>query len=314
MAIKDKRRVSLGLFFWVAFILLVALLFFINKDNITTVIEKTGAKNIFQKKEQALPVSPEGDLLEIQNEIEKITAENDEQNSVDVAKSIKPKISSDNSIKHKKLDDKKEVKESRSNIVINNNKDKNSKKNNNTENVSSKKEYTTQLKKNNSESNTGKNIEKEKLVEANKQKKEIVKTEKRNIFFVHVEEDGKITKKKVTKEIAKTNSPMSEAIKELLKNVSIVEAKQGLRSFIPPDTKLLSAYVKNGTAFISLSEEFQFNHYGIEAYQAQLAQIVFTACEFQTVKNVQILIEGEHKNYLGGDGVWIGTPLSRESF
>ena len=45
-----KKNTSLGCFFWLAFILLVALLFFINKDNIARVFEKTNAVSIFQKR------------------------------------------------------------------------------------------------------------------------------------------------------------------------------------------------------------------------------------------------------------------------
>ena len=92
------------------------------------------------------------------------------------------------------------------------------------------------------------------------------------------------------------------------------EAKQGLRTLIPPDTKLRSAWVKDGVAFIDVSDEFQFNQYGIEGSLAQLSQVVFTATEFTTVKSVQFLIEGQKKEYLGAEGVWIGSPLSRTSF
>jgi spore germination protein GerM len=56
------------------------------------------------------------------------------------------------------------------------------------------------------------------------------------------------------------------------------------------------------------------NRYGIEGYAAQLKQIVYTATGYATVKDVQFLIEGEKREYLGGEGVYIGKPLSRASF
>lgn len=302
---KHKKKTSLGWFFWVAFILLVALLFFINKENISTVLEKTGAKNIFQKNEQNDAAKSETDLTEIQNEIEKITAEIQEDDSSDIAEERIAVSSSKKDSKPKHISSEKKA-EHKKNI-----------------NESSKK--TAGDKTNTSAAKTGGN---EKIGEIKQsgtvghsgnaqtgtQNNGAITTEKRNIFFVQVETDGRITQKKITREIAKTDSPMSEALAVLLQGVSTEEAKKGFRSFIPPDTKLLSAYVKNGTAFISFSEEFQFNRYGIEAYYAQLAQIVFTACEFSTVQNVQILIEGQHKDFLGGEGVWIGSPLSKESF
>jgi len=57
-----------------------------------------------------------------------------------------------------------------------------------------------------------------------------------------------------------------------------------------------------------------YNHYGIEGYAGQLKQVVYTATAFPTVQDVQILIEGSKRDYLGGEGVFIGKPLSRNSF
>ncbi len=74
MAKKSVKKASLGWFFWVAFIVLVALLFFINKDNIKSVLEKTNAKKIFQNQENSNETAIAPDLAQIQQEIEKITA------------------------------------------------------------------------------------------------------------------------------------------------------------------------------------------------------------------------------------------------
>jgi spore germination protein GerM len=61
-----------------------------------------------------------------------------------------------------------------------------------------------------------------------------------------------------------------------------------------------------------MSEEFQYNSYGREGYAAQLHQIVWTATEFSSVKNVQLLIEGRRMDWLN-EGIWIGNPLNRTS-
>ena len=79
-------------------------------------------------------------------------------------------------------------------------------------------------------------------------------------------------------------------------------------------TRLLGASVRNGVATLNFSSEFEFNRYGIEGLRGQLQQIVYTATAFQTVESVQFLIDGEKKEYLGSEGVWIGTPLRRSSF
>ena len=85
-------------------------------------------------------------------------------------------------------------------------------------------------------------------------------------------------------------------------------------SLIPEGTKLLGASVKNGVATLNFNENFEFNTIGVEGYIGQLMQIVYTATEFSTVKSVQFLIEGQHKDYLGSEGQWIGSPLARSSF
>ena len=85
-------------------------------------------------------------------------------------------------------------------------------------------------------------------------------------------------------------------------------------SLIPQGTKLMSARVDDGIAYLSFSEEFEFNTLGAEGYMGQLMQIVYTASNFSTVKSVQFLVEGEKKDYLGSEGQWIGSPLSKNSF
>jgi len=141
-----------------------------------------------------------------------------------------------------------------------------------------------------------------------------VPTRKATLFFVTIDADGRVLRKEVVREIPQTDSPLSETLLTLFKGTNGTESGKGLRSLIPQGTRLLSATVKDGVATLNLSEEFQFNQYGIEGYLGQLSQIVFTATAFSTVKSVQFLIDGQRREYLGAEGVWIGTPLSRDKF
>jgi spore germination protein GerM len=104
---------------------------------------------------------------------------------------------------------------------------------------------------------------------------------------------------------------MTDVIQALIGGPIAEEKSRGLISLIPPDTKLLSATVRGDTAYLSFSEDFQYNTYGVEGYAGQVRQIVFTATEFSNVKYVQILIEGRRVDFLG-EGVWIGSPLNRD--
>lgn len=136
---------------------------------------------------------------------------------------------------------------------------------------------------------------------------------KTSICFVAIDNDGPVIRKMVTRNVDKEN-PLKESLVSLLKGPTSNEISSGCRTLIPEGTKLYSVAVKNGTALINFSEEFEFNSYGVEGFLGQLMQIVFTATSFSTVNSVQILIEGKRKEYLGSEGVWIGTPLTKESF
>jgi len=133
------------------------------------------------------------------------------------------------------------------------------------------------------------------------------------ICFVAIDSDGPVIRKEVGRSVAK-DSPLTNSIISLLNGPASSESAAGCRTLIPAGTRLYSASVKNGVATLDFSEEFEFNPYGVEGYLGQVMQVVYTATNFSTVDSVQILIEGQKKGYLGSEGVWIGSPLSRSSF
>ncbi len=134
------------------------------------------------------------------------------------------------------------------------------------------------------------------------------------LYFVMIEGDGSVVRKEISREIDKTQTPLTTALKALLQGPSIGELEKGTMSLIPEGTKLLSASITDKTAFLNFSEEFQYNKYGVEGYLGQLMQIVYTATSFSSIESVQFLINGQKESYLGGEGVWIGSPLPRSTF
>ncbi|MBL8968574.1 MAG: GerMN domain-containing protein [Spirochaetaceae bacterium] len=134
------------------------------------------------------------------------------------------------------------------------------------------------------------------------------------LYFVRIDDDGVIVRQEVKRQIPATDSPLLDSFAALLKGPSEEELRRNLLSLVPQGTVLLSAQVRGSTAFLNFNEAFMYNRYGIEGYAGQLKQIVYTATSFPTVQDVQILIEGERHDYLGGEGVYIGRPLSRNSF
>ncbi len=150
--------------------------------------------------------------------------------------------------------------------------------------------------------------------EAGKKVPETVAKTEVTLYFIVINSDGSVSRRTAKRLRDRTNSPLTDSINTLLAGPTLDEKSKDMMSLIPAGTRLLGASVKNGTATLNFSENFEFNSVGVEGYIAQLMQIVYTATEFSTVKNVQFLIEGEKKDYLGSEGQWIGSPLARSSF
>jgi spore germination protein GerM len=134
------------------------------------------------------------------------------------------------------------------------------------------------------------------------------------LYFVKIEEDGTISRHEVKRSVAASDAPLTDALNALLAGPSEAEIRSGLVSLIPRGTRLLGATVRGSTATINVSDAFMYNRYAVEGFSAQLRQIVYTATAFSSIQDVQFLIEGTQKDYLGGEGVYIGKPLSRNSF
>ena len=135
------------------------------------------------------------------------------------------------------------------------------------------------------------------------------------LCFVEIDSDGAISRKIIKRSVPKTDSPLTSAIKEVIAGPDSTKSEErNCISLIPDGTKLLGARVSDGVAYLDFNENFEINTYGIEGYNGQLMQLVYTATSFSTVTSVQFLIEGKKKEYLGSEGQWIGSPLSRNSF
>ncbi|GAB1482574.1 GerMN domain-containing protein [Treponema sp.] len=135
----------------------------------------------------------------------------------------------------------------------------------------------------------------------------------RLVYYVIVDNSGSIIRTTAKRYIPNSDSPLTDVLAALIAGPSKEEANKAYSTLIPPGTRLLSAIVRGTTAYLNFSEEFQFNSYGIEGYAAQLRQVIWTTTEFPNIKDVQILIEGRRIDYLGFEGVWIGSPLNRDS-
>ncbi|NBF41386.1 MAG: hypothetical protein GVY14_13320 [Spirochaetes bacterium] len=134
------------------------------------------------------------------------------------------------------------------------------------------------------------------------------------IYYIRVTEDGTIYPHQVERMVSYVDSPMTQTLNALLKGPTTEELNLGLLNLIPENTQLISAAVEDGVAYLNFNESFRFNPMGVEGFVAQLQQIIYSTTEFPTVDRVQILIDGKHVDYLGGEGIYIGDPIGRNTF
>lgn len=253
-----KKKSSIGCLFWVALILLVLVIFFLNRKTISNVIESTGFLNVLTKEketEETLEVKRKS----IEEDQEPEVKQDREPEIIEIPPSEEPEESG----KTEKLEEEE-------------------------------KPGIPQVEDTSEEG--ARNLRNARL------------------YFIDVDDEGTIRLQGVIRPVYYIDAPLTETIKALLGGLLPSELNQELITLIPEDTRLLSATVREGTAFLNFNEDFKFNTLGSEGLRAQLEQIVFTATEFSSVKNVQILIEGKKQDYLGPEGVFIGKPLNRNSF
>ncbi len=134
------------------------------------------------------------------------------------------------------------------------------------------------------------------------------------LYFLRIADNGKPELIATERQVSFRAAPLTETLKELLKGPTSAEKEKGLSSLIPPGTEIKSVSIRDGIVYLDLGESFRFNPFGAEGYHAQVRQIVYTITEFPGIQGVQFLVEGRKLDYLSPEGVYIGKPLSRESF
>lgn len=107
-----------------------------------------------------------------------------------------------------------------------------------------------------------------------------------------------------------TEAMIAAALNELLKGSTAEERARGLSTSIPPTTRLRGVEVRNGVVRADFSRDVEAGG-GSASMLGRFWQIVYTATQFRDAPRVRILIEGQEREAMGGEGVIIGQPVSR---
>ncbi len=100
------------------------------------------------------------------------------------------------------------------------------------------------------------------------------------------------------------------ALMELLRGPTTVERASGYSTAIPEGTRLLGVQVAGDIIYADFSGEVESGG-GSASMLGRFWQIVYTATQDPGAPRVRILINGEQRQAMGGEGVIIDHPLSR---
>lgn len=103
---------------------------------------------------------------------------------------------------------------------------------------------------------------------------------------------------------------LAAAIRELLAGPAPQERQAGLTTAIPTGTRLRSLHLEDGVVIVDFSGDVESGG-GSSSMLGRLWQIVYTATQFPQAPRVRILIDGQARDAMGGEGVLIDRPLGR---
>ena len=105
---------------------------------------------------------------------------------------------------------------------------------------------------------------------------------------------------------------LAAALQEVLEGPSPSEQVRGLATAIPKGTRLRSVQIQEGIVLVDLSGEIESGG-GSSSMLGRFWQIVYTATQFLEAPTVRILIDGQEREAMGGEGVIIDRPVERPS-
>lgn len=113
-----------------------------------------------------------------------------------------------------------------------------------------------------------------------------------------------------TVQAAGTLDLVEAALRGLLEGPTDGERASGLATAIPAGTRLRTVGVDRGIIVVDFTEAVESGG-GSMSMLGRFWQIVYTATQFPAAPRVRIMIEGQQRESMGGEGVVIDRPIGR---
>jgi spore germination protein GerM len=113
------------------------------------------------------------------------------------------------------------------------------------------------------------------------------------------------------KRVQRSDGGLGDALQQLVKGPTQGERKRSIRSNIPRGTRLLAVTGGKGAVVtVDLTKRFESGG-GTASMTARIAQLVYTATGFKSVRAVRIALNGRLVTHIGGEGIDVSRPLTR---
>lgn len=113
--------------------------------------------------------------------------------------------------------------------------------------------------------------------------------------------------------VSQTSAPARGSLSALLAGPTTAERRSGYRTMIPSGTVLHGLALAHGLLTVDLSKRFEAGG-GSLSTRLRVAQVVFTATQFLSVKRVAFRLDGRPVEAIGGEGVMVKPPVGRAAF
>lgn len=111
----------------------------------------------------------------------------------------------------------------------------------------------------------------------------------------------------------KDTNNQQEIIEAALKNLLIGPTNKSFATTIPKGTKLKAVSLQTDGVHVDLSKEFKTGG-GSTSMTGRVAQILYTASSLDPTAKVWLKVEGKPLEVLGGEGLELEQPITRENF
>lgn len=158
---------------------------------------------------------------------------------------------------------------------------------------------------------TKKDVKKPEVKKAEKSEKSKVEKDIK-IFYLTLDKNSNPIYKPIFRANLGKESRLEYAIRELLKGPDLLEKSKGTYSEIPSSTKLIGITETDKKVIIDLSDDFE-NGGGTDSIYSRLMQIIKTSLANAQGRKVYLHINGKQADFVGGEGIMVGQPLSENS-